>query len=72
MNLTGEDGEQALALRDCILRHCFRELDTMDEHEWEHQMCCALKWPDDPVDERGGDLERGVADLVHNGFQGRG
>jgi hypothetical protein len=29
-----------------ILRHCFRELDTMDEHEWEHQMQCALKWPD--------------------------
>ena len=35
-----------LVLRDCILRHCFRELDTIDEHEWEHQMHFALKWPD--------------------------
>jgi hypothetical protein len=33
LNLTGEDGEQAAEYWDCILRHCFRELDTMDEHE---------------------------------------
>ena len=33
LNLTGEDGEQAAEFWDCILRHCFRELDTMDEHE---------------------------------------
>ena len=31
-------------LRDCILCHCFRELDTIDEHEWQNQMSCALKW----------------------------
>ena len=34
--IEGENGEQVLVLRDCILRHCFRELDTMDEHEWQH------------------------------------
>jgi hypothetical protein len=46
LGLTKEDGEQVLVLRDCILRHCFRELDTMDEHEWQHQMSSALKWPE--------------------------
>jgi len=33
LNLTEEDGEQAAEYWGCILRHCFRELDTMDEHE---------------------------------------
>ena len=32
-----------LVLRDCILRHCFRELDTIDDHEGQNQMSCALK-----------------------------
>jgi hypothetical protein len=31
LGLTKEDSEQVLVLRDCILRHCFRELDTIDE-----------------------------------------
>ena len=29
-------------LRDCILCHCFRELDAMDGGAWEHQMSYAL------------------------------
>jgi hypothetical protein len=44
LGLTKEDDEKVLVLRDCILRHCFRELDTMDEHEWQNQMSCARKW----------------------------
>ena len=44
LGLTKEDSEQVLVLRDCILRHCFRELDTIDDHEWQNQMSCALKW----------------------------
>ena len=45
LGLTKEDSEQVLVLRDCILRHCFRELDTIEEQEWQAQMSCALKWP---------------------------
>ena len=44
LGLTKEDSEQVLVLRDCILRHCFRELDTIDDDEWQNQMSCALKW----------------------------
>ena len=44
LGLTKEDSEQVLVLRDCILRHCFRELDTIDDREWQNQMSCALKW----------------------------
>jgi hypothetical protein len=44
LSLTMEDSGQVLMLRDCILRHCFRELDTIEEHEWLNQMSCALKW----------------------------
>ena len=43
LHLTGENGEESVALRDCILRHCFRELDAMDDNEWENQKCCALQ-----------------------------
>jgi hypothetical protein len=42
--LTKEDSEQVLVLRDCILRHSFWELDTIDDREWQNQMSCALKW----------------------------
>ena len=44
LGLTTEDSEQVLVLRDCILRHCFRELDTIDDDEWQNQMSSVLKW----------------------------
>ena len=34
LGLTKEDSEQVLVLSDCILRHCFRELDTIDQQAW--------------------------------------
>ena len=46
LGLTKEDSDQVLVLRDCILRHCFRELDTVDEQEWQIQMSCAIKLPE--------------------------
>ena len=46
LGLTKEDSEQVLVLRNCILRHCFRELDTIDEQEWHIQMYFAIKWPE--------------------------
>jgi hypothetical protein len=44
LGLTKEYSEQVLVLRECILRHCFRGLDTIDDHKWQNQMSCALKW----------------------------
>ena len=41
LGLTKEDSEQVLVPRDCI-----RELDTIDEQEWQSQMSCAIKWPE--------------------------
>jgi hypothetical protein len=44
LGLTKEDSEQVLVLGDSILRHCYRELDTIGDCEWQNQMSCALKW----------------------------
>jgi hypothetical protein len=46
LGLTMEESDQVLMLRDCILHHCFRELDTIEEYEWLNQMTIALKWPE--------------------------
>jgi hypothetical protein len=46
LGLTKEESEQVVVLRDCILRRSFREMDTIEEHEWQNQMSCALKWPE--------------------------
>ncbi len=70
LNLTGEDGEQALAL---LTASCATVYGS-----WIQWMStsgstkCAAHSIGRSTRPGCGDPERGVADLVHNGFQGRG
>jgi hypothetical protein len=45
LNLFGDRGESAQALRNCILGLCFRELTVEDLKMWERQIKHAHKWP---------------------------
>ena len=45
LNLFGDRGESAQALRNCILGLCFRELAIEDLSMWERHVRCARMWP---------------------------